>query len=189
MKRLSVLLLCALLSVSLFSQSTVVFKLLPDGSFTSTEGKEYVVINYNDKSITELYSMVRNNIFKLYKDPASVIMENPYSTIRLHGYIPLGKMSVVLIPRELAGYFNLQFQFKDGKIRVDAPRFDESLICVDGTLDAGGIPSFNSYAKSLFKNGMPRKSKKEQLSSLESTINGIINYALGLINKEDSDDW
>lgn len=179
-----------LFSVSVFSQEAVRFKLLPDGSFTSTEGSNYFVINYQDRSAKDLYDMVRNNLFKLYKEPASVIMENPYNTIRVvHSYINLGKMSVALIPRELAGYFNLQFQFKDGKIRVDAPSIDDNLICEDGTLDPGGIPSFESYSKGLFKNGTPRNNKKEQLSSIESTINGIVYYSLGLTKQQNDDDW
>ena len=189
MKRFFLLFMYTLFCINLFSQEVVQFKLLPDGTFTSTEGFDYAVFNYQDRSAIDLYNMVHNNLFKLYKEPASVLLENPYKTIKVHSYINLGKMSVVLIPRELAGYFNLQFQFKDGKIRVDAPSVDESLICVDGTLDEGGIPSFKSYAKGLFKNGTPRSNKVEQLSLIESTINGIILYSLGLLKKEGNDDW
>lgn len=190
MKRFYVYFTFALFSISLFSQNPVEFNLLPNGTFISTEGTNYVVINYQDKSSYDIYNMVRNNLSKIYNDPASALMENPYSKIRVvHSYINLGKMTVVLIPRELAGFFNLQFQFKDGRIRVDAPTIDESLICVDGTLDPGGIPSFSSYAKGLFKNGVPRENKKEQLSSIEFLINEIINYSLGLTKNDDSDDW
>ena len=189
MKRFIVLFICVCSTIGLFSQNNVVFKLLSDGSFTSTQGSNYVVLNYTDKSALELYNMVRNNIFKLYKDPASVLLENPHSAIKVHNYIDLGKMSVVLIPRALAGYVNLQFQFKDGKIRIDAPKFDEELICVDGTLDPGGIPSYNSYAKGLFKNGQPRSNKKEQIYTIELKINTIINYLLGLTKEDEKDDW
>ena len=190
MKKIFVLFTSALFSISLFSQSPVEFKLLPDGTFTSTEGTSYVVRKYQDMSAPELYNMVRNNLFKIYEEPAAVLRENPYSTIRVvRSYVNLGKMTVVLIPRELAGFFNLQFHFKDGRIRVDAPTVDESLICMDGTLDPGGIPSFNSYAKGLFKNGVPRANKKEQLSSIEFLINGVINSSLGLTKNVDNDDW
>lgn len=174
---------------NMYSQEQIVFKLLPDGSFTSTQGNSYAVVNYDGQSSEDLYRKVRNNLNNAYEHPESVITDYPYSSIKVHGYMSLGKMSIVLIPRSLGGYYNIKFSFKDGKIRVDAPTFDDPLICTDGTLDPPAYPSFKSYAKDLFKNGKVKNSQVEKLSHLENTFNGIINYSLGLLKNSEDEDW
>ena len=174
---------------SCFGQQTDIFKLLPDGSFTSTTGNAYIVIQYEGQEAAVLYGMVRNNIFKLFKEPGSVMKENPYQSIKIHGYMDLGKKSVAMIPRSFGGYYNLLFQFKDGKIRIDAPIIDNSLICTDGTISEGYTVYFEDFAKSMFKNGQPRPKSKEQIEKIEGIINSIIYYSIGIQNEKENDDW
>lgn len=188
-KFLLILFFCVSCHTCLYSQEQVVFKLLPDGSFTSTQGNNYAVVQFENNSAEELFEMVYNNLFNLYKFPESVLRVNKYNTIYVHGYMDMGKIRIVLLPRALGGYYNLKFSFKDGRIRIDAPTFDNPLICTDGSLDPPAYPSFANYAKSLFKNGKPNSNYVNLITNLENTLNGIINYSLGTLKDSSDDDW
>ena len=79
------------------------------------------------------------------------------------------------------------FQFKDGRIRVDAPLVDRQL---DVTATAVPVPkTFVSLVDDWFdKNGSVKKKKQEKVSKVETIFNYPINYLLGNMSQKPSNE-
>lgn len=185
MKRLLLFLFALVSFIYSYSQEFVEFKILPDGSITSTQGKSYAVVSFEGYSAEQLYNIVRNKLYDAFENPSSVLIEKPYNSITVHGFVNLGKIVVFIVPSAFGGTYHLKFSFKDGKIRVDRPYFDNPLICTDQTLNNSSMcPSFDDFAKNHFKNGKPKKNY-EQIKNIESVFNSFINYILNL----NDDEW
>jgi hypothetical protein len=129
----------------------------------------------------------------LYKSPNSVMSENPNASIAIRAYSDrVGSKTISLLPRVFAGYYNLVFRFKDGKIRVDVPTIDNTLTDRDNLLDYQYIPSFKNLVKGYYKDGKPKDKAHAYIMMTEQSVNLPINYLLGLIKTESNDtndDW
>ncbi len=192
MKR--ILFIVAILMCSIaHSQETVEFKLQPNATFAAPDGTSYIVIPFEGKTAEELYSMVKSNVMTLYKSPDRVMSENPHASISIRAYSDrVGSKTIAFIPRVFAGYYNLVFQFKDGKIRVNAPIIDDTLTDRDNMLDYQYIPSFRGLVKGYYKDGKPKDKSHAAIMITEQSVNLPINYLLGLLKTESNDtndDW
>lgn len=180
MKKLFSILFFLLSLVSVQAQELVQFKLTRYGTFVDADNKGFIVVPFKDKTASELYNMVKNNILSLYKDPKQVMSENDGQTITVRGIGAFVWKTVVFIPRTFEGYYTIVFRFKDGKIRVDRPVVDDKLYDADGLLKE--TISFSSYCRSrISKNGKPAKNGEKKVSQSENAMNVIINQILGLI--------
>ncbi len=169
------------------AQEKVVFNLYPDGKFKTKDGASYLVVKFDTLSSSQLYDMVRSNINAIYKNPKKVISEVENKSISVRGFsqtITTDKLALSS-PSVYSGYYNLLFEFKDGKIKVNAPIIDEDIY--DGTLKT----KFEFIASHFFKNGDLKPKKKEYKDITELQLNIIINKILGLLQNENriKDDW
>ena len=81
------------------------------------------------------------------------------------------------------GYYNLNFQIKDGRVRVSAPLIDDKLESNRGSVN------FISTAKKWFKDGQVKSKSLAQVEYTEKNINAIINAILGSIKNKSEEDW
>ena len=176
-------------------EKNVDFKLQPTGTFLTEDGKVFAVVEFEGKSASELYSMVKSNAMSLYNDPDKVISESGDNMLSMYAYCK--EMCVVSSMGAKAiygGHYKLVFRFKDGRIRVDAPSIDEELPMNGGFITGTiGIPSrvFSSdYAKKVCKGNS--KKNREKKEYLEYIVNTPINYLLGFSKsqkQEDDENW
>lgn len=166
------------------------FKLQKEGFFLTEDGTNYTIIDYEGKTAEELYNMVKSNVMSLYKNPQHVMIENKplgitiraLSNIIYETYKPYGGGFI-----SYQAYYNYIFQFKDGKIKVDAPLVDSKLY-TKSVFGAQTYPtSFVSVIEKWYdKNGDVKKKKADNVQEIEAIFNAPINYLLG--NKQE-DNW
>lgn len=96
------------------------FEFQKDGSFSSGDGKPFVVYEAPGKSQRDLYQSMMIGIAKLFNHPDKVISSVEPSLITVNSItspcIPYGNQGKL---KEVT--YSMQIQFKDGKIRIDAP--------------------------------------------------------------------
>lgn len=92
----------------------------------------YYVLNYQGKSASELYTNILSAILTIYKNPEKVLSKIENVSITISGTamdVPVPNEADEInsmFPQEndyFAFDYNFIFQFKDGKIRVNAPSF------------------------------------------------------------------
>lgn len=174
---MKVKLLLLFVSINLIGYSqTVDFQLQADGTFKNNEEpKDYTVIEYEGKSREDLYSEILIGVTRLYNSPKDVISKVENEIISVNGIstncVTLKGMMGVRVNFSIQ--YVIQFQFKEGKIRVDAPVI--SRLFTDDTPD---IKPFSGWLKvqNVFKKGKPNK--QETINDFNNTLNGLINNIL-----------
>lgn len=188
MKKKIYLILLGFISIlNLNAQSPIFFHLNPGGYFTTENGEDYAVVSYEDKTAHELYQMIATNISLLYNDPSKVMSGVDDSTIKVRAYCNSICTKKLLMTFYGGGYYQLNFQFKEGKIRVSAPRIEQRI-----TFDS--VPPTYGEFKDIVKNWYNKKGEikdknKKDVFNLESQINVIINEILGLGDSNYDTDW
>ncbi len=176
-----------LLLVTIFghAQSSVDFKLQSDATFKTTDGKEYVVIQKEGKTASELYNEILNSVTLLYNSPKDVVSKVENNTISINGIssdcVTLSGMLGVKVSFSIQ--YILQFQFKDGRIRVEAPKLSRVFT---GTTDVRPISGWLK-TQNIFKKDKPNPKKQSTIDDFENTLNGLINRIL--TSKKVEEDW
>ncbi len=127
-------LLCSTILVN--AQNKVIFKMQSDASLKSEDGKDYIVVPFAGKSSQELFSMVNINVTTQYVSAKNVLSSVENEVISING-VGEGKIEKEkktnahfkqrqpVSPENTSYSFTFQyvlnFRFKDGKIRIDAP--------------------------------------------------------------------
>lgn len=170
------------------AQLPVNFKLQSDGTFKTIDGKEYVVIQKEGKTASELYNEVLSSITLLYNSPKDIVSKVENSTISVNGIssdcaTAFGMLGTKVI---LSIQYILQFQFKDGRIRVEAPIL--SRVFSDKMEVQPTIPGWLKTQK-YFINDKPNPNPKKQstIDDFENTLNGLIIRIL--TSKKMEEDW
>ena len=186
MKKGLFLILMCLFSISSFADNQCNFILNPDGTYSTIDGKDYIVIQEDTAKAETLYKMVKGNIMKMFKDPDLVMSESPYSSIKVR-YVsdmicPMKSSLTSFFDGQWEGYVNFLFEFKDGAIKVSAP------IVEDDVWDSVGHYFFSSLIKKFFHKGKRTTNKKKaaRLGFMEDNMNNTINELLKL---QKSDEW
>lgn len=193
MKRFVFLFLLSTSLVTINAQELVRFNLKPDGTFQTDDEKSFAIVEFEGKTAQELFNMVKANVLTLYNSPKTVMNEIEPSNItirarseKLYSTYKLGTAFV-----EYRANYNLVFQFKDGRIKIDAPLVDKQL---DVSATAVPLPkTFISLIDDWFeKNGQIKKKKQKLVTKVEDIFNYPINYLLGNLNQvpsTDNEDW
>lgn len=156
-----------------FAQSSH-FKLQASGVFIdSLSNKNYTVFEYPGKTKADLYTLVLKNITRLYLSPKSITskVENEIISINAvaSSVLPVDKSSFLD-----CGYI-LTIQFKDGKIKVDAPSIT-SVTWGANHRDVNGI--FGEWMKGqrmfVGKKGYEKLNKPEAIDYFTRRINAIV---------------
>lgn len=185
MRRILSLAILLLICFTVHAQFKAHFYLQRDGTFKTKDNANYAVIEYDGIPADRLYTMVKNNINSLYKSPKDVMSEVENTSITVRGYdnkITINKFGY-------SGYYNLNFKFKDGKIRVAAPIVDKDVYSPSGDIRN----DFSDVAASFFnkKDGSIKPKKIKYKEYTENNLNLII-YKI-IQNQEESqskeDNW
>lgn len=170
------------------------FKFQQDGTYRTEDGKDYIVVKYDSLTAKDLYIVVKNNINQLYKSPKEVMSEVENTSINLRGY----SESIFYIPttspeKDCGGYYNLNFEFKDGRIKVHAPVIDNKVTYYSSVFSRYEDIYVSDYAPKLFKmkNGKPAYKKSQMcLDMMETNINTLINNIISnKTTKLGEEDW
>lgn len=172
------------------------FKLQPNGTFLTEDGKDFIVIEYEGKSAEELHTMVKDNVMSLYNSPKDVMSESGNNVITIFALEKhIWQVKSLGATGIYGGNYKLVFKFKDGRIRIDAPSIDNNLEMTDGAFtNTIGIPSSVDLSKTAKKLCNSKKEKdKSKKASIERIVNDPINYLLGLTQNQTQndadDDW
>ena len=179
---IAVLCLSAVLSVS----AQVEFKVSPDGTFHLRDGRNFVVVPFEGKTAHEIYSTLFTNASEVYRDPKQkVIITIDGSSVNIRAYDP--KLTYSKPTEYLGGYYTLNFEVKDGKVKVDAPVVDEILTRTkDGVRDK----DFSKLVRSWYQEASLQAKYQDNASYTETEFNAIINGILtGNYMIDSSDNW
>lgn len=191
-KILALLFLVALTAGKIFAQG---FTLTPDGFVnTNDEGKGFVVFETTGTQ-QELYNKAKTYLMKLYRSPKDVLSESAPETITINGIstdaVQKKAMGMVAVSYDMN--YTIVLQFKDGKVRVDAPSFS---LYSDGSgkpikmylkgKSNGGVGSEVINTIYNTKGQLKAKYAKDQL---ESFFNDYIQSLINGMNESVKEDW
>ena len=105
--------------------------------------------------------------------------------MNIRAYDP--KLTYAKIGENLGGYYTLNFEVKDGKVKVDAPVVDEILTrSKDGVRDK----DFSKLVRSWYQEASLQAKYQDNASYTESEFNQFINGILtGNFMGDSSDNW
>lgn len=183
-KILLILIMMAIMPLIGLAQ-TVNFELQADGTFLNKQdGKDFVVLVKEGKTNQELYEDVLKAVTKTYVSPHDVISKVDGEIITVNGISEdcisfKGWMGVNVI---FSIQYNLKFQFKNGKIRVDSP-----VITRFFTDDSPDIKPFSGWLRvqKVFVKDKPNPKKQNTIDDFNNTINGLINRILSTNDSEE----
>ena len=189
MRRILLITLLVFCTANICAQDTIDFRLQYDGSYLNHDDKKnYVVIPFEGKTKEDLYSKTLIALTKMYNSPKDVISKVDGEVISVNGII---KDCVIL--RGIMGsksfysiQYVLQFQFKDAKVRVDAP--------VITRIFSNDKPTYISpqiwlEENKVFKNGKQNYLRQEAINGFNKPLNNLINNILSNMGNTKKDDW
>lgn len=185
----SLLLLMALMPLICFGQ--INFKLNGNGCFESQDGKDYIVVNCEGKTAHELYDIVRINVGKTYNSPKMVMSVVEDKSIAIFAYV----QDIIIEGNFIAKIsyecdYNLQFDFKDGKIKIGAPKLGE-MAWQKSAIDRMKYDNYsasNIISKKFFdKKGKAKKKKIKDIEKIEARFNALLNALVAIPTA--NDDW
>ena len=173
------------LSTLMANAQYVQFKLFYDGSFCQKNGLNYTIVQFAGKSAHQIYQALFINASEVYKNPKQkVIITIDGSSINIRAYDT--KLTFREQGEYLSGYYTLHFDVKDGKVKVDAPIVDETLVrAKDGVPDR----DFTKLIRSWHQEANLMTKYQDNASYTESEFNRIINNILTGNIIDDSDNW
>ncbi len=162
------------------------FKMNYDGTFTTQDGKRYDVVEVEGKNATDLFELVKKHIALAYRSPKDVESNVDDKIISIYGYAPnCTYFTAPGMKFPLTFNYTIKFQFKDEKIRIDAPNLYEMRGSAWETLQK------TFRAKGIYnKDGVlsNKENKRVTVTLLEEYFNGIINDIING-NERANEDW
>lgn len=156
---------------------TVDFKLTGDGTFVSSEtGKSFIVVPFENKTANAIYKEIDKAVTAIYhKDPEFKIVDvQPGTTLVFSSQDSESvKVRGFANKADFAFNYTISFQFKDNKLRIDAPTIDRFV-----TVNNSGDQSFGKW---LQMQGIIVKDnviKPKQVKDFNNAINSIVDRIL-----------
>lgn len=169
------------------AQELANFVLMPDGTYQTEDGKDFVVIPFEGKTAHQIYQELASNVGSTFNDPSKVMSGVEDASIKIRAFSDFLWFNKVLgIPHGWGGYYQLEFRIKDGRVRVSAP------IVEDIAMDTQPYDkwSYGSKVKKWFKNGVVKEGDKKKYDEIVAHMNGIINRILYTSTVQDAtEDW
>lgn len=178
-----------LIAISLFyfGLNAQYFELTSSGFINPETGKDYVVLEFPEKSQEDIYNGVVSFINSNYVSPKDVMSLTPTREITLHG---IEKKSIRRNAMHVFdNSYTISFQFKDGKLRINAPGVSIETYRYTGhqqIVFQGNFGINKEYFGVYKKNGDLRLKKAK--GDLESFANNIVENIVEFQNKNE-DDW
>lgn len=158
------------------------FQLHSDGNFYLPDGSTYYVIS-DSPDQGELFDDMLINATDYYDYPDKNITCIGNKAIYINGIID-DSISIKLLFDNVTTYsfeYKLSFQFKDGKIRVNAPKITRMYYSDNHQYIRNWVDDMD-----LFKKGKTNSKREYIINILENTQNGIINQ---LTDYKKLSDW
>jgi hypothetical protein len=194
MKKGLFLILICLFSISSFADNKCDFVLNANGTYTTVDGKDYVILKVDSTKAEILYNKVKANVTKMFKNPQLVMSVTEPTIIKVRYVDDLAYvgsksiMSSLMGDDHYNGYVDLVFEFKDGAIKISAPVVEDELWNTP-VLENQSTTNmyFSDAVKKYFKKGkrITDKKKLKRLEAMEYEVNYTINKILDL----KSDEW
>ena len=188
MKNKIILLLALFVTFAVQAQSIVLFKIQPNGTFLTEDGKDYQVVEFEGKTAQELYDMVLLNAKQIFNDPQDVITGNEPLNISINAKFDVPKEAFGPRHDFVVSLVSKSFyvlSFRDGRVKVDAPCIDQNLYAV---YDSGRDQDFTlAYMAgvSFDKKGNVKERRVEFIKKIEAKVNGAVEALLGIKKHED----
>ncbi|WP_155642483.1 hypothetical protein [Tannerella forsythia] len=178
-----------LASGNFYAQNAVNFKVQEDGTFVNeSDGKKFAILSFEGISKNDLYAKTLIGITKIYNSPKDVISKVEGDMISVNGI----RQDCINYPWLFGSRiifsidYVLQFQFKDGKVRVEAPVITR---CYNYQYQPDKL-EYWIKAQKLFKNGEPNPKRKDVINDINTAANEIINNILkNLDENSDENNW
>ena len=188
MRRLALLLLCIIFSISASAQENIYFNLKSDGAFYINESKVDTILTFPGLSAQQLYNKVKSSLIKVYNNPDVVISENAPISLSVFPLVsdwcrinPIGNGFVYY-----SSNYTLLFHFKDGRIKIDAPKVNDELHC-----SGSGLPLTRSFTDLIGRWNKTEKTyakNKAHMDAIEAAVNlAIVQVVKDLYENPDSD--
>lgn len=87
---------------------------------------------------------------------------------------------------DVGGYYNLNFEIKEGRVKVSAPIIDDEMT---RSINGAREKDFSKMIRSWAKEGVFKDKFKKQVEYTEANINSIINAILGAGKDKQEDEW
>lgn len=167
------------------------FMLQPDGSFLNyIDGKTFIVLEYPDRTKDNLYTNILTSVTKLYRSPKHVISKVDGEIISVNGIFSncISYKAILGLTAIYSIEYILKFQFKEGKIRVDAPIV---LRCFNDMTKVSEEVSFDEWLRiqSVFKDGYPNPKKQKTIDDFNYVLNSLILSIVSEVNNNLEDEW
>ncbi|MDE5596133.1 MAG: hypothetical protein K2I89_11275, partial [Muribaculaceae bacterium] len=146
-----------MLPILAWGQDFANFVLMPDGTYRTEDGKDFVVIPFEGKTAHQIYQELASNVGSIYNNPSKVMSSVEDASIKIRAFSnDLIRISLLGLGQSLGGYYQLEFRIKDGRVRVSAPIIEETM-WIDGPI----ARTFPKEVKGYFKNGELKDKKKK----------------------------
>lgn len=192
MKKIVFVFLFLASAISVKAQSEIYFKLNSDGEFYINENKVDTVLDFPGQSAQQLYSKVKSSLLKVYNNPDVVMSENEPVSLSVFSLVE----DWCTVNPTLSGWvwyssnYTLLFHFKDGRIKIDAPKVNDELLYHG--YSAPFITSFHTLIQKWCKDERTYKKHKDKIGVIEAAVNiAILQVAKDLIQNttEEAEDW
>lgn len=187
MKKIILASLFFLVSVASFGQGYKVdFHLDDDGSFVRTDSeKNYYVFEYGENmDAEELRGVFYNKWYYLHRLPPYFDWPFIHSNFDKETGVISGRTPVYRGLEDVAFNYSFKIQFRDGRVRIDAPKI--SVVDEGDLLQWDLLQWINTRSTSVLFSGQAKDAKKNLAYGL---ANFVINSLLSYVETDDSDIW
>lgn len=188
MAKLISLIFFSLIALSASSQELVKFVLTPEGKYVTPEGEDFIVVPFEGKTASDIYSELLANITAVtsapYEIAESIIPSLLVVRVKTDDIIrnrSLGKS----YPME--GSFLVEIKIKDDKVRVSAPRVSPYAGPMMTKFDWFVKNHFNK--KGEFKDEKRQKDFEEVQAKVNNDVNIILNLKVLHAKQAEEEDW
>lgn len=181
-------LMVALMPIIAFAQK---FDLNADGWFNADEpSKNFLVVEVPGTK-AELFAKAKTAVVSMWNSPKDVLSYNEPDIIIINGHnsgsVHKKSMGMTFV---FEFYYRIQLQFKDGKVRIDAPGVEKGTYNNKSTLyfSGGKTSSWTGQAFLFDENG--KLKMKDQKEQLVNAMNELVYCLVEKIKKGASqEDW
>lgn len=171
------------------AQELANFVLMPDGTYQTEDGKDFVVIPFEGKTAHQIYQELASNVGSTFTDPSKVMNGVEDASILIRAYSDcLWYNKALGMTVCMGGHYRLEFKIRDGRVRVSAPIVEDPI-----WNDTGGHRNEQKYAKMIgkwFKDGKVKDNSKEKYNTVVAQMNSIVNSILHTTTVQDAtEDW
>jgi hypothetical protein len=149
--------------------------------------QNYIVINFNGKTKQELYNDFLTELTITYVSSKDVISKSENNAISINA---LSLNAIKYKIGKNVSYFdlnyNLSFQFKDNKVRINLPAIVYMTRGANNLLISGSN-GFLTNSKFIYKKGKLKVPSAK--ASLEKYFNGLINEIITSVKNKSNSDW